>query len=99
LAGCGQGKDAAGLTTDERTRWRQQALEWLRADLKYRTQQAASTDKKSRGEAKQSLTYWQTDSDLAGIRDAKELAVLPAAERESWQQFWSEVKAVLQRDP
>jgi hypothetical protein len=59
----------------------------------------AGTDKKSRGEAKQSLTYWQTDSDLAGIRDAKGLEALPATERESWQQFWSEVKAVLERNP
>ena len=33
LAGCGQGKDAADLPEKERSRLRQQALDWLRADL------------------------------------------------------------------
>src|SRR5215472_4056243 len=33
LAGCGQGEDAAKLNDNERTRLRQQALTWLRADL------------------------------------------------------------------
>ncbi len=33
LAGCGKGEDAAKLDDKERTRLRQQALTWLRADL------------------------------------------------------------------
>ena len=33
LAGCGQGKDAGKLAGDERTRLRNQALGWLKADL------------------------------------------------------------------
>ncbi len=33
LAGCGLGKDGAKLSEAERTRWRKQAREWLRADL------------------------------------------------------------------
>jgi WD40 repeat protein/tetratricopeptide (TPR) repeat protein len=32
-AGCGRGEEAARLTPEERTRWRDQALGWLRADL------------------------------------------------------------------
>ena len=34
LAGCGQGVDADKLDAKERARLRQQALDWLRADLK-----------------------------------------------------------------
>src|SRR5204862_7263241 len=33
LAGCGQGEDAVRLDEPERARLRQQALDWLRADL------------------------------------------------------------------
>src|SRR5262249_32862491 len=33
LAGCGQGKDAAGLDENKRDLLRRRALEWLRADL------------------------------------------------------------------
>ena len=33
LAGCGRGVDAAGLGETDRTRWREQARLWLRADL------------------------------------------------------------------
>ena len=33
LAGCGRGRDGAGLGRAERARWRQQARAWLRADL------------------------------------------------------------------
>src|SRR5205085_2048170 len=38
LAGCGQGKDIEALGDVERARLRQQALSWLRADLKAWTQ-------------------------------------------------------------
>ena len=33
LAGCGRGEDAKDVDDKERARWRQQALDWLRADL------------------------------------------------------------------
>ena len=33
LAGCGLGRDGAGLSRAERARWRKQARAWLRADL------------------------------------------------------------------
>jgi hypothetical protein len=33
LAGCGNGKDTAKLSGDERAAFRKQALDWLRADL------------------------------------------------------------------
>src|SRR5262249_4257103 len=48
LAGSGQGQDAAFLDDRERARLRQQALDWLRADLALRSKQAASGQPKQR---------------------------------------------------
>ena len=45
----------------------------------------------------QTLAQWKQDSDLAGIRDDKELAKLPETERKEWQRLWAEVQALLDR--
>jgi hypothetical protein len=39
----------------------------------------------------------QKDADLAGLRDPDALAKLPEAEREPWQQLWTDVAALLKR--
>jgi hypothetical protein len=93
LAGCGRGKDAAGLDDTARAGWRWQALEWLRADLAARDKLAAT----NRAAVRQQLQHWRKDTDLAGVRDKDALAKLPEAERATWQQFWADVDALLQR--
>jgi hypothetical protein len=40
----------------------------------------------------QTLLHWQTDHGLAGVRDDKSLTGLPAAERQSWLQFWQDAR-------
>lgn len=45
----------------------------------------------------QTLQYWQDDTALADIRDAKALAKLPEAERKAWQSLWAEVDALLKQ--
>jgi hypothetical protein len=40
----------------------------------------------------QTLLHWQTDPALADVRDDKFLAGVPAAERQSWRQFWQDVR-------
>jgi len=47
----------------------------------------------------ESLAAWQTDSDLASVRDSAELAKLSAAERAPWQRLWADVTALLAADP
>jgi hypothetical protein len=37
------------------------------------------------------LRHWQQDTDLDGVRDAKALASLPAAERDAWEKLWADV--------
>ena len=44
--------------------------------------------------ARQLLDHWWTDPDLAGVREVKELAKLPEAERKEWQRFWTDVNAL-----
>jgi serine/threonine-protein kinase len=97
LAGSGQGKDGSTLSEDERVRWRNQALDWLRADLAFWTKQVENGPPKARGLVLQTLRHWQGDSDLAGVRESVEVAKLPEKERERCRQFWSEVDALLAR--
>jgi tetratricopeptide (TPR) repeat protein len=87
LAGRGKGEDAGELDEKERARLRQQALDWLRADL------ALWAKRADRRQAL--LGRWQDAADLAGVRDAAALATLPADERAAWQKLWAEVAALL----
>jgi tetratricopeptide (TPR) repeat protein len=97
LAGCGQGKDADKLDTKERARLRQQALDWLRADLKaYRQVMEKAADKTGPMIA-QRMQRWLQDQDFAGVRGDKALVKLPEAERKDWQKLWEEVQALRQR--
>src|SRR5262249_51955161 len=60
LVGTGQGKDAENLDEKERSRWRKQALDWLRADLgTYEKLLASGTFF-----VRQRLVDWQRDSGL-----------------------------------
>ncbi len=43
------------------------------------------------------LSHWQKDTDLAGIRDAATLAKLPAHEQKAFTQLWADVAALLQK--
>ena len=43
------------------------------------------------------LQHWKADTDLAGIRDEKELAKLPEEERADFQQLWKDVDQLLTR--
>ena len=51
----------------------------------------------ARAKAVAAFKHWQTDSDLAGVRDpgAPGLAKLPEAEREVWGRLWAEVAELL----
>jgi tetratricopeptide (TPR) repeat protein len=91
LAAAGQGKDASKLDDGERTRWRKQALDWLTADLALWTKQAEKGTPQARATVQKTLRHWQTDADLAGVRDEAALARLPAEEQPSWRKLWVEV--------
>jgi tetratricopeptide (TPR) repeat protein len=97
LAGRGAGKDAGELGEPERSDWRRQALDWLRADLAGWGRVVDQDDTRTRTRAHKLLRRWQTDPDLAGVREPAELARLPAEERQAWQKLWVDVAALLKR--
>jgi hypothetical protein len=43
------------------------------------------------------MRHWQTDADLAGVRDKDALDKLPEDERKQWRQFWDDVADLLRR--
>jgi serine/threonine-protein kinase len=97
LAGCRQGKDTAGLTDQECASWRHQALDWLRKDLDSLKKELETGDRQAFGPVQQRLSQWQTDPDLAGVRDKVYLTALPDDEREQWSKHWSDCKELLER--
>jgi serine/threonine-protein kinase len=97
LAGCGEGKDDPKPDDKERVRLRQQALDWLQADLALWTKQADSDKPKDREVVQQQMKHWQTDTDLAGVRDKEALEKLPETERDAWHKLWDDVAALLKK--
>jgi tetratricopeptide (TPR) repeat protein len=95
LAGAGQGDDKPPLDEKEKTGWRKQALDWLRADLAFWTKQAATGKPEAKALVSQQLQHWKVDSDLAGIRDETAITALPADEQKSCRALWAEVEALL----
>jgi serine/threonine-protein kinase len=93
LAASGKGEDAAGLDETERTRLRKQALDWLTADLALWAK-LAEDKAEVREQVREQLKHWQSDADLAGVRDKETLDKLPEAERDAWRKLWDDVAAV-----
>jgi len=97
LAACAQGNDGDKPDDAERGQWRQQALEWLQADLAWWAKALANDGKRSAGPVRQIMKSWQQDPDLAGVREKVALAGLPDAERNKWTTFWDGVEALVNR--
>ncbi len=95
LAAAGQGEDADQPDDMERIRLRQQALDWLGADLALRRKQLQSAQPGEADKARGALRRWQTTADLATIRDQAALAKLPTEEREACSKLWADVAALL----
>jgi len=97
LAGCGQGADAACLEETERKRWRDQAREWLRADLAARVHAFDADPQATRTSVRKALARWREDPELECVRRPGKLDKLTADERQEFLKFWAEVAAVLAR--
>jgi hypothetical protein len=97
LVGNGTGADGGRVDAAERARWRAQARVWLRADLLAFGKLLDDNFAQAREWVRETLTYWQQNPDLLGIRDPGALAKLSPDEREDCLALWSEVDAVLKR--
>ena len=97
LAGCGQGRDAAGLDETSRAGFRHQALGWLRAELGARHRLLEQQPEKTRWIVAYDMHRWLEDPDFAGVRGSEALARLPEPERQAWQMLWADVADTLAR--
>jgi hypothetical protein len=95
-AGCGQGRDADNLDEKGRAAFRQQALDWLRAEL-VSWLRLLEQEPENASAVARDMQYWLGDPGLAGVRGPEALARLPAAERQTWQKLWSDVAATRAR--
>jgi Flp pilus assembly protein TadD len=87
LSGCGNGKDDPPPDDATRIRLREQALGWLRAELSAWKKLAMTVEPGNQQLVAKTLAHWETDPDLAGIRDATALAQFTEDERKAWQAF------------
>jgi tetratricopeptide (TPR) repeat protein len=94
LAAAGKGSTEPPLNEPDKARWRQQALDWLLADLIYWMMlvQVRPTAKEFVG---LKLRRWKADTELAAIRDEDALNKLPENQRRAWRQFWADVDAMI----
>jgi serine/threonine protein kinase/Flp pilus assembly protein TadD len=97
LAGSGRGEDAAQLDDQKRVRLRQQALDWLGADLAAYRRMLDKEPDNSVPVTRQRMQHWQQDRDFVGLRHPEALAKLPEAEQTAWRQLWADVAAILER--
>jgi formylglycine-generating enzyme required for sulfatase activity len=95
LAATQQGKDEPPLDDAAKAKLRGQALEWLKAELSAWSKALESGPPQERTFILRALSYWQTDSDLAGIRDAAALAKLPPEEQKAFAKLWTDVAALM----
>jgi hypothetical protein len=97
LAGRGQAKEDTPPDDAARARLRQQARDWLRGEISAWANVLDAGSAELKAKVAPILTHWKTDSDLAGIRDEKELAKLPEEERAAVGQLWKDVDELLKK--
>jgi hypothetical protein len=96
LAGCGQGRDAAGLAEEGRAGLRHRALGWLRDELEAH-RRILEADPELRWGVAGSLKRWVWEPYFAGVRGPEALARLPEPKRQAWQKLWADVADTLAR--
>ena len=95
VAASGKGTDPPPAA--HRAKMREQARAWLAADLALYTKHLETGKPADRVEVQQKMLLLQTDSALAGIRDAAALAKLPADEQKAFTQLWTDAAALLKK--
>ena len=103
-AACAAALAAAGKDKNEplpddvaKAKLRQQALDWLKAELATWTNLLESAPPQARQAIVQTLDHWKKDSDLAGVREAEALAQLPPDEQKAWRTLWADLDSLLKR--
>jgi hypothetical protein len=85
MCGSGRSKDAHQLTPEEQAHWREQSLQWLRAELSHVRDSGFNAD------GRKKIAKWRADPDLNGVRDPTLLATFSEDERRAFAAFWADV--------
>jgi tetratricopeptide (TPR) repeat protein len=96
LAGCGLGKDDPAPDDAARERLRQEALDWINAELTAVAHLLEKGAPRGRGEIPKRLGRWQVDPAWVGLRADAALDTLPIAERRAFRELWSRVETLRQ---
>ncbi len=97
LAGCGLGGDAAQLNEKDQAHWRQQAMDWLRADLDLWTKCAATGKPEDRKQVQAAMEQWKKDTELHVVGRPEAMAKLLLDEQEAWKKLWKDVEELLRK--
>jgi hypothetical protein len=97
LAAAGQGEDAGPLDGKDRAGWRNQAMEWLRADLCFLMKLVESPKAEDRLLARERLLSLKYHPALANLRDLAAIRRLPAEEQQPCIDVWLLVEPLLER--
>ncbi|WP_020468764.1 serine/threonine-protein kinase [Zavarzinella formosa] len=95
LTGGGRGEGAANLSELAKSHWRDQARQWLRAELATWAKVLNGASEESRELVRRKLTQLQTDPDLSALRQPSELAKISDEERMDSLALWDEVTVLL----
>ncbi len=95
-AGFGCGRDTPKLNDEERARLRNQARQWLYAELAAWSKKL-DTDPAAKAAVLSALKWWRTDPDLACLRETDFLDQLPVAEAQACRQLWKDLDVQLER--
>jgi serine/threonine-protein kinase len=96
LAGAAPASDDP-LPEATKAKLRQQAHDWLRADLVVFTKLLETKNPRQRVMVFEQFHLWQIESELAGVRTVEALEKLAESERDQWRKFWADIDAVLKK--
>jgi serine/threonine protein kinase/tetratricopeptide (TPR) repeat protein len=97
LAGAGKGQDAPQLDEEDRRRWRNQAVAWLRTALTCWSQRLKEATPAEQQAICRQLERWEKAVELTTLRDEHALARLGADERALCRTLWAEVRILLRK--
>ena len=96
VCGCGKGKDAT-QDVKIRNRFRQQGLDWLRAELTFHRSTLEEKPDLTRSWVYANMRMILNDVAFDCVRSQEALANLPEQERREWQKLWQDMIALLRR--
>jgi hypothetical protein len=96
-AAAGQGKGEPPLDDAAKAKLRGQALGWLKDELTVWGKLIESGPPQARPTIVKTLSHWQKDTDLAGLRDGAARDKLPPGEQKAFTELWADVAALLQK--